>query len=363
MKLHIFNPEHDLALTSRQERFTAPHAGRQLRSDLAFIPTLWATEGDLVLVDDIDNARDKARHLGTEYADRVEFITRLQLEGVFANTMEVDSIHPWGWDLPLKQELQRMGCPDIMLPTDATLEKIKALSSREHWASCLQKDVVYVNDIEQLKERVCELGRAVVKAPWSCSGRGVRYVTAEDFVPASHLDSLDNWINNIIARQGGMTVEPYYNKVRDFGMEFEMRDGKVSYLGLSLFHTIKNAYTGNVLASEEEKENMLSPYVDKQRLEAIKRQVAEAVEPHLRDVYQGPFGVDMMVYSKEPEGGDTFVNPCIELNLRRTMGHVALALGNGSVEERAHVMQVAFDGNRYRLRMLPGEPSEDAPFH
>ena len=38
MNLHIFNPEHDLALAANLRQFTAPHAGRQLRSDLAFIP-------------------------------------------------------------------------------------------------------------------------------------------------------------------------------------------------------------------------------------------------------------------------------------------------------------------------------------
>ncbi len=363
MKLHIFNPEHDLALAARQGQFTAPHAGRQLRCDLAFIPALWADEGDFVLVDDIDDARDKVRHLGATYADHVEFITKLQLESVFAHTMEVDSIHPWGWDLPLKRELQRMGCPDIMLPTDSTLERIKHVSSRQFWASHLQKNVVYVESLEELKQRVHLLGKAVVKSPWSSSGRGVRYVTAEDCAPDAQNVSLDNWMANIMVRQGGMTVEPYYNKVRDFGMEFEMCDGKVRYLGLSLFHTVKNAYTGNILASEEEKEDMLASYVGKKQLETIKRHVADVVEPHLRDIYQGPFGVDMMICSKDSENGETFVNPCIELNLRRTMGHVALALSKGLMEERAHVMQVAFDGNRYRLRVLPGEPSEDAPFH
>ena len=49
MKLHIFNPDHDLALAANQKIFTAPHAGRLLRGDLSFIPALWADDGDLVL--------------------------------------------------------------------------------------------------------------------------------------------------------------------------------------------------------------------------------------------------------------------------------------------------------------------------
>ena len=56
MNIRIFNPEHDIALASNMERFTAPHAGRQLRSDLCYLPALWADEDDVVIVDDIDFA-------------------------------------------------------------------------------------------------------------------------------------------------------------------------------------------------------------------------------------------------------------------------------------------------------------------
>ena len=56
MTLHIFNPEHDIALASGLSNFTAPHAGRQLRHDLGFLPALWAREGDVVMVDDAEQA-------------------------------------------------------------------------------------------------------------------------------------------------------------------------------------------------------------------------------------------------------------------------------------------------------------------
>ena len=56
MKLHIFNPEHDIALASNLANFTAPHAGRQLRANLGFLPALWAADGDAVLVDDVASA-------------------------------------------------------------------------------------------------------------------------------------------------------------------------------------------------------------------------------------------------------------------------------------------------------------------
>ena len=56
MKLHIFNPEHDLALASNLSNFTAPHAGRQLRADLGYIPALWAKDDDYVLVENVEQA-------------------------------------------------------------------------------------------------------------------------------------------------------------------------------------------------------------------------------------------------------------------------------------------------------------------
>lgn len=347
MKLHIFNPEHDLALAAHLRQFTAPHAGRQLRSDLAFIPALWADQGDLVLVDDIDNARDKVRHLGEHLVEKVEFITKLQLEHLL-KTEFIDCVHPWGWDLSLKGELERIGLPEIMLPTDEVLDKVRAISSRQWAAEHLQQDVVLADNFALVKECVMKWGKAVVKAPWSSSGRGVKYVSADEFRTNGEYPAFQRWVSNIIFRQGGVTVEPYYNKVKDFGMEFEAIDGQIVYRGLSLFQVAKNAYTGNVLASEEEKEEMLQSYVSHEQLEAISQHVCEVMQPALKGVYSGPFGVDMMVCAKEPVSKDVFINPCIELNLRRTMGHVALAL-SGHGEHPLRMMQVLFDGNRYHL--------------
>ena len=360
MKLHIFNPEHDLALAANLRQFTAPHAGRQLRSDLAFIPALWADQGDLVLVDDIDNALDKVRHLGEHIASRVEFITKPQLEHMLKSEF-IDSVHPWGWNLSLKEELRRIGLPEIMCPTDATINKVRAISSRQWTAEHLQQGVVYASSYDLVKERVMALGKAVVKAPWSSSGRGVRYVSTNDFRTDGDYPAFQRWAANIIFHQGGVTVEPYYNKVKDFGMEFEMRDGKVIYRGLSLFDTVKNAYTGNLLCSEEEKVEILQKYVNEYTLQAVRNRLISTLEPALKEVYSGPFGIDMMICTKGDTDrwggtlaaeGDFEIVPCIELNLRRTMGHVALDLAK--IAKDGSLMRVEYDGNRYHLRVLPG---------
>lgn len=367
MKLHIFNPEHDLALAANQSNYTAPHAGRQLHKDLAFIPALWADENDFVLVDDIDDAYDKVRHLGAIY-NKVEFITPLQLSEVFKNTMLIDSIHPWGWDLALVSQLKRLGCPEIMLPTADLLAQLRKVSGRRWAAEHLQQDVEFVTDEESLRCAIERRGKAVIKAPWSSSGRGVKYVASPSALSESNdgklvapnLEDTIRWAAKVMKQQGGVTVEPFYNKVKDFGMEFEMKDGKVNYRGLSLFETIKGAYTGNLLATEKEKETELRNYVNIEHLRNIREVMVEKIEPVLKDLYSGPFGIDMMIYADEE--GELQVNPCVELNLRRTMGHVALDLGL-SEKSSLHLMRVEYDGNRYHLRVMPGKPSEDAPMH
>ena len=53
MKLHVFNPEHDIVMAYGDGMFTSPHAARGLRRDLGFIPAFTAKDGDFVLVDDI----------------------------------------------------------------------------------------------------------------------------------------------------------------------------------------------------------------------------------------------------------------------------------------------------------------------
>ena len=54
------------------------------------------------------------------------------------------------------------------------------------------------------------------------------------------------------------------------------------------------------------------------------RRLVEQLLPRLAEGYTGPVGVDMMVV--EGKRGKAALHPCVEVNLRRTMGRVALDL-------------------------------------
>ena len=158
-------------------------------------------------------------------------------------------------------------------------------------------------------------------------------------------------------QQGGVTVEPLYNKVYDFGMEFyasagsETSEPTVRYCGLSLFDTSNGAYSGSILATEEDKREMLSQYVDLQLLDKVKQFVVSCLAPKLAGVYSGPFGIDMMAVVNGSNPSDGFLlHPCVELNLRRTMGHVALALSPNELEPRK-LMRIFFNSGKYKMRI------------
>lgn len=331
--LHIFNPEHDIALASNLANFTAPHAGRQLRSDLGFLPVLWADEADAVLVDNVEVAARSCQRLCRKMGKTpCRFVDKSQL-----GHLDIVRIEPWGWDLALRAMLKRNGVSEGLLPSDEQLERIRLLSHRRTSAQLLpllQMDgtvgeafeCTTTEQVATLKERY---GQVVVKAPWSSSGRGVRF------------DENVAWVANVIARQGSVMVEPYYNKVKDFGMEFESTASGIRFMGLSLFHTRKGAYTGNILATEQAKREQMGRYVSLDLLDAVCLQVVQRLD---LDDYRGPFGLDMMVVKGD---GGFLLHPCVEINLRRTMGHVALSLSPDD-DELVRVMQISYD-NRYKL--------------
>ena len=144
-------------------------------------------------------------------------------------------------------------------------------------------------------------------------------------------------------------VEPYYPKVKDFAMEFYSDgQGNVSYLGLSLFHTVNGAYTGNILAHEEVKREMIIRYVSTDTLQQVQERIKVLTGAMYKGRYKGPFGIDMMVVATDEKDG-FLLHPCVEINLRRTMGHVALSIPPFA-DGYARVMQIVLT-DKYRIRV------------
>lgn len=339
-RLQIFNPEHDLALAANLKRFTPPRVAARLRKDIDFLPAIWAGSGDFVLVEDVGYAEECIKELGLYNAD-FQFISEECLKN-YDNTEKL-VVEPWGWDLSLLEQLDRIGRERLCYPTEQDVAHLRLMSSREWCAHRVLPLVVALDrrlvggafvtsEEEEIGRLVETLGRCVLKSPWSCSGRGVKYVLSADDWSRHQL-----WVRQTLQRQGSMAIEPYYNKVVDFAMEFLAdAEGKVRYEGLSVFSAIHGNYQGNMVAPEETKREQLGRYIPLELLDTVSEGLSSILGEAFLSGYEGPLGVDMMVVEQE---SGFVVHPCVEVNLRRTMGHVALALWE-KMGQKVHFFQI-----------------------
>ena len=210
--LYIFNPEHDLALAANLANFTSPHAGRKLRADLGFLSALWAGEDDYVLVENVEQAVKAYGRLRAKTGSGPRrFVDKSQLAH-----LNINKVEPWGWDLALRSFLLRYGVNAV--PSEDEIAVIRDLSHRKHAVNLLSELHLSgttgasscVDSLSEVSRMLDEYGHIVVKAPWSSSGRGVRFIEGE------LNDYQSRWIQNIISKQGSVVVEPYYRKVKGF---------------------------------------------------------------------------------------------------------------------------------------------------
>lgn len=296
MRLFVFNPWHDEALAADTPYYTPTKAARLIEERERDVMRRWMADDDILL------RSWKASPLSGGR------------EGDFWDSIE--SIEPWGWDKLLRHRLRQMGAPERLLPNDKYLNRLRELSSRATSCELLRRirskvpetigEACMCRTIEDAINAVARFGEAVLKAPWSCSGRGV-------FRAKGKLDGRElNRAQKILREQGIIAIERYIPDGRDFAMLFNYRDGHAYYAGLSVFNTSADGkYLGNVAGSQDELLAYLSPSLD---VFCAVRDAVVAVLPQLLDnSYEGPLGVDMLL---SPEG----IHPAVEINLRRTMG-------------------------------------------
>lgn len=337
--VYWFNPENDLALAADLANYTPARAGVELRRAGALLPTLWADEDDEILVIDkcdSPDARVKQR-VGPSLKPR-----------------------PWGWSSYATRIMERHGAAD--LPSDFDLEKVRHLSHRETAARVLERigyppELIPVTayDVFEARRAIGKFGNdAVVKLPWSCSGRGVFYTSDLDE------QAVRQRIEAMLRRQGSVTVEPRYARKSDFAALFYLENGECRFRGVSVFAAdAAGRYTGNLVASQERLRARLGVAID-DVVEKIRRTLPEVLEG-----YEGWAGVDMLSYNDAD--GAVKLAPCIEVNVRMTMGVASLlASESGRVPWTEGVLRVAMPGETLNeeslklsaLRPRPGKPLE-----
>ena len=326
--LHIFNPENDLALADGGANYCPPPAAAQIAYDLASLPLWFAGVGNAVILPD-------EHHLRFYNEMSAQFALASPYDASKAGSVEY--CRPWGWSPQIRRRLKAMGFSDSLLPGDADVEAIRALSNRcssiRILAALGERGVElppmprYLQDADAVAAFVNILPRCVVKAPWSGSGKGIAWGIGRVETPMEH------FYKGVIRRQGGVVCEHFLSSVQEFAMEFYAGERGVSFVGYSLFDAAKGSYSGNLLAEDCHIECVLSQLISLDTIHSVRVHLEDILSGMLAGSgYCGYLGVDMMIYN---DGGHLRLNPCMELNLRMNMGVVSRLFHNNYVEPGA----------------------------
>lgn len=316
-RLHLFNPENDGALVTNNANYTPPAAARQMHTSGEALPVWYADAGDR-FVSYGTNAR---------WLDAVR--TRMNIDVDAASDAEIASgtfeAAPWGWSTNARALFQGVGYPAAYLPDDSQLARWRTLSSRSltvDFNRVLHEDYDLYAPMPRIITDVAELRLLIehpgyLKQPWSSSGRGV---VATDTLT---VDEALRRADGVIRRQGMVMWEPAHKRIIDFAMLFDCRNGHVCFLGLSLFSTDNSGrYAGNILATQQYISGTINLHLPQGTLARVRAAVADTLTRLVAPDYTGIVGVDMMVVANGEDSAA--VVPCVEINLRKTMGYVAL---------------------------------------
>lgn len=336
-RLWLFNPGHEeaLARASLKGGYTPTALVRRMMHQLAPLMRYLAQQGDYILQPDatLQSAtllNHRAECIPAECYPTEGLQLMLWADEEHAQRLALRLATGLGLKLlplrPISEEYLRLShrqsATDFLSQYHSTLSLPPALIPR--WIIPQGSE----GDTRRALESVlAELGAGLVlKRPYTSSGRGVElYARPLDEERVRHA------LRHCYA-SGGISLEPWLERVQDWAAEYyvDAPSATVRYVGLSRFVTSADgAYLGNSLAPEAELYAQLSAQVG----EAV---LAQTIEAHVRYLqplahagYTGYVGVDMMTY-RDAEAG-LCLHPCIEINVRATMGllahGIALALG------------------------------------
>lgn len=326
---YIFNPEHDLAMAYGTEGYTAPPLAQLLRRDLQMLPAWYCTT---------DGSADI---LSQNVADDALWLQQMrQLMGLAASPVAINKLqcrhsiyHPWGWDLDLRGRLLNACVAPGDLPSRQQVADLQQLAHRRTGIKLLDMlaekiDMefpprpVEVRSVYEIKHFNTLYPACYIKAPWSGSGKGVYRVLDADS------RNFTTWAQGIINRQGSILCEVPLDKTMDFAMEFTCLNSIARFAGYSIFTNDSHcSYDHGIVAPRLVLEQAIASNLGQPELIAATREalcdiLTDLIAPH----YNGCIGIDMMLY--KDSDGLVKLNPCVEINLRMTMGAVTVAIAN-----------------------------------
>ena len=345
--VYWFNANCEEQVALGRPGFTPSQRVAELEADFQALPMLLCVRDDVVLLREKPSPTflRRMQELGFAIPEFVE----CNADGLAALAeRKVNALRPWGWSpdsaelfAPLVEGLPLSGeGPCWSAAVRSLYAKSWSATRLGEFLAAQGADYFCGTDVvgtacattDQVLAEIGRLGEAgfdavVVKAIYGSSGRGQIHCRGGQ-LRAEQCGRLEN----ILRQQGQVVVEPWLDKVVDLSLHFDVgAEGETAVAGWTRFFTdgrgqYRGSFVGSLTAGldEEVKRFLYGDGRDARRWPKLGEQLAEwLAEPLHAAGYQGPVGVDAMVYR---DCDRLRLKPIVEVNPRTTMGRVALKL-------------------------------------
>ena len=366
------NPDAE-AYASQNSAKPIENSNPTLQQDLAFLPAYLSRKDDILIVPQRPS-RGFLKSIQDLGFPLPELVSQSSPAGIPSIKRKIGGIRPWAWTpdtielfsdmfprVTRDPKVSELWNSDIRLLHSKlwATEQAETLfkKSTGNWIASSGTLGRPVSNLRELKRARWDLGEKgflniVCKAPFATAGRGNRCLMEKEAIS----DSMSQWLENIWLKQAIVLVEPWFERVFDFSIHFNVNNDSVEIQAFTrLFNNARGQFKGVLnngfgsIRNEALNRLLLSDDHGKPR---VYRWYEEKLVPWLRSKldkskYTGPLSIDAFVY-QEPEGS-LRLKPLSEINPRYTMGRIANEMGSRIAGGSTGLFQIV---NKSQLRKM-----------
>jgi hypothetical protein len=331
--IHYFNPGHETAVLHASKHYQPAARQMQMQKDLAYLPAWYAGPEDFVGIEqaltrdfqqDIQTFSRMAKpvllsELPENKADL--YHQNIDLWGISPDSIyrfeKLSELYQLRWQIPEWKEAYRL------LGSRFTAHTV--LSHLLRTIPDIEQEILpqFCSTTDEIEEYVVRKNeKCLVKSPYSSSGRGLVWLPPEKLAQSER-----QIISGMLKKQSRVSIEKSLDKQMDFSMHFAIDQDKVTrFAGYSIFQTNhKGVYQKSRLSSQDVLEQAIHALIDPVLVSRVKNELIDNLQKHYAPHYTGTIGVDMLIYRS---GNAYRLHPCVEINMRKSMGYLAICLQN-----------------------------------
>jgi hypothetical protein len=329
--IHFFNPGHETAVLNASKYYQPPANQVKMQADLAFLPAWYADEGDWVLI--VSKLPPAFQNELQKFAPMAQAFSLANIPDRWTE-LSRQSLALWGISPQSVHYFDKINRQyDLHWQIPAWRDTLRDLGNRfagKHLLTylldqfpILDKEILpqTFSSMQEIETYLLQCNeRQLLKSPYSSSGRGLLWLP-----PGKLAQSERQIIHGMLKKQSAVSIEKALEKQLDFSMHFEINpERQTQCIGYSVFQTNeKGHYEKSFLASQTILKEKITKYIDENVLHQIQQSITEYLQQQYASEYTGNIGVDMLVYRS---GEYDQLHPCIEINMRKSMGYLAIQL-------------------------------------